>query len=136
MHHGSAEDDNVLLLWSSEECPPHRRWKFEHISDDTGGEVADTIENEVDRLKHELGEKNAQLALQAEELEKKDQQLAEKDRMLAAQAVALHQIGSPECTASRVAEIYGKLDELKRIEREVRAVMDGFGAENVKQASL
>ncbi|KAG8747438.1 hypothetical protein FRC10_001109 [Ceratobasidium sp. 414] len=141
LHHASAVDGNVvsgqfdvhLLLCKSGDCPPHRRWKFEHISDDTGGEIDETIENEVDCLKRELGEKNAQLALQTEELTKKDQQLAEKDRMLVIQAAALHQMGSPACTAGKMAEVYGKLE---RIEREVRAMMDGFGVENVQQASL
>ncbi|KAG8720089.1 hypothetical protein FRC08_001190 [Ceratobasidium sp. 394] len=140
LHFASGGDNNVLLLWKSGDCPPHRRWKFEQISDDTGGEVAETIENEVDRLKRELGERNAQLeekdaqlALQTEELAKKDRQLAEKDRTLAAQAAALCHIGSPECTASKMVEIYGKLDELRRIEREVCNMMDGLRAECIKQ---
>ncbi|KAG8693721.1 hypothetical protein FRC08_008940 [Ceratobasidium sp. 394] len=78
------------MLWRLADIPDFRRWVFEHISDDTEGETAGTIEDEVQRLRHEPEVKSAQFA---EELTKKDQQLAEKDRTIAAITTALYQLG-------------------------------------------
>ncbi|KAG9118364.1 hypothetical protein FRC07_007146 [Ceratobasidium sp. 392] len=87
-HHG-----NYVLLWPSRGLGDHRRWVFEQISDDTGGKIADTIENEIKRLRHGLEAKNAQLMLQIEELAKKGQQLAEESRTLAAALRQVDRVG-------------------------------------------
>ncbi|KAG8715700.1 hypothetical protein FRC08_010256 [Ceratobasidium sp. 394] len=116
LHHAIPHDCNILQLWNLWDCPAHRRWNFERISDDTGGEIAETIEDQVKQLTQELMEKNERLALQAEEL-------AEKDRML----VALREAGTSERTASRLADIYGKLDEIEKLKREVRAMVGIWG---------
>ncbi|KAG9088803.1 hypothetical protein FS749_001856 [Ceratobasidium sp. UAMH 11750] len=92
--------------------------------DDTGGEIAETIEDQVKQLTQELAEKNEQLALQAEEL-------AEKDRMLA----ALREAGTSERTASRLADIYGKLDEIEKLKRELRATVADLDVEYIAQRS-
>ncbi|KAG9095533.1 hypothetical protein FRC06_009695 [Ceratobasidium sp. 370] len=55
--------------------------------------MADIIDDEIDRLKRELGEKDAQLRRLAEELTKKDQQLAEQGQTLGTLAAALHRLG-------------------------------------------
>ncbi|KAG9119190.1 hypothetical protein FRC07_005934 [Ceratobasidium sp. 392] len=89
LHTGLSHDGNVVLLWPSEQLSDNRRWMFERISEDVGGEVADTIEDEIDCLKREIKAKNAQIALQADELAKKDRQLAEQSQTLAA---ALRQV--------------------------------------------
>ncbi|KAG9118365.1 hypothetical protein FRC07_007147 [Ceratobasidium sp. 392] len=110
LHSGLSHHGNVVLLWPSGELSNNRRWIFERISDDTGGEVADTIENEIDRLKHELQAKNAQLALQAEELAKKDQQWAEQSQTLGA---ALRQVYDSQSKAGWMADKFIKLSRPK-----------------------
>ncbi|KAG8796163.1 hypothetical protein FRC12_003754 [Ceratobasidium sp. 428] len=89
LHTALTHEGNVVLLWPSGGLGPNRMWIFEHLSDDTGGEAADTVEDEVNYLKGELEKKNAQLAIQAEELASKDRQLAEQSHAL---ATALRQL--------------------------------------------
>ncbi|KAG8694217.1 hypothetical protein FRC08_008626 [Ceratobasidium sp. 394] len=94
LHYGFPNDGNVVMLWGSGDLPERRRWMFDRISDDTGGEIVDTNKDEIDHLKQQLEMKDAQLALQAEELSKlKDQLLAEKDRTIATLTGGLHQLG-------------------------------------------
>jgi hypothetical protein len=64
-----------FILWAEVEIRAHQvrlnllpAFHISHLttylkSDDTGGEEAETIEGEVDRLKRELSEKNAQSLL-------------------------------------------------------------------------
>ncbi|KAG9076550.1 hypothetical protein FS749_011629, partial [Ceratobasidium sp. UAMH 11750] len=93
LHTGLSHDGNVVLLWPSDDLPDNRRWIFEWVSEDTGGETPDIIDDEVNRLKHELEEKDAQLRRLTEELAKKNQQLTEQGQTLGTLATALHQVG-------------------------------------------
>jgi predicted nucleic acid-binding Zn-ribbon protein len=68
-------------------------------SGDTGGEAAETIEDEVDRLKRELAEKNAQLAL--------------KDQEMAAQA-ALFQRQYPQALQDSMNDLRRRMVELEQ----------------------
>ncbi|KAG8796172.1 hypothetical protein FRC12_003763 [Ceratobasidium sp. 428] len=94
LHYGLTKEGNIVSLWPSGDFGEHRRWIFEHINDDTGGEAPDTIQDEVDRLKSELEAKNAQLELQAQELARlKDQKLVEQGQALSTLVATLHQVG-------------------------------------------
>ncbi|KAL5636778.1 hypothetical protein ACGC1H_000674 [Rhizoctonia solani] len=52
-----------------------RRWSFVHRSDDTGGEIPETVEDQVDYLRNQIAVTHAELAA-------KDRQLAEQQREL------------------------------------------------------
>ncbi|KAG8744208.1 hypothetical protein FRC10_010570 [Ceratobasidium sp. 414] len=111
----------------------YRRWIFERIGDDTGGEAADAIKDEVERLKRELEAKSEQFA---KELAKKDQQLAEQARTISVLTTALHQVRPPGCTTGRMAESCGKLGGPRGTERGGEMTANGLGPNDTEQASL
>ncbi|KAG9122320.1 hypothetical protein FRC07_001364 [Ceratobasidium sp. 392] len=84
MRFGTTNQEDVMVLWKSDGCPDARRWSFEHMSNDTGGEKVDPIEDEseIGRLKRELAKQRAQLVLKDHEIAEKDQQLAEQASLL------------------------------------------------------
>ncbi|CAE6385201.1 unnamed protein product [Rhizoctonia solani] len=76
LHFGRPEFGSVLYMISPDSCKwSARRWNFVHNSDDVGGEVAETVEDQIDRL-------NNRMALKDAELVAKDQQIAELQREL------------------------------------------------------
>ncbi|QRV72592.1 ricin-type beta-trefoil lectin domain protein [Ceratobasidium sp. AG-Ba] len=129
LHFAGTNDNNVLLLWGISDCPAHRRWKFERISDDTGNETADTTESCISRLETELAKKNAQLVLQTEEL-------ARKDQLIASQAAALHGTESSECVANVMARVYAKFEDIEKIKQEMQAIMGSLGNWTGRKASV
>ncbi|CAE6343461.1 unnamed protein product [Rhizoctonia solani] len=52
-----------------------RRWNFARKSDDVGGEIAETVEDQVNHLRNQVALRDAELAA-------KDHQLAQKEREL------------------------------------------------------
>ncbi|KAG8713181.1 hypothetical protein FRC09_019006 [Ceratobasidium sp. 395] len=67
LHYGMSIEGNIVLLWQSAGLSDDRRWIFERISDDVDGEVAETIDDEIERLKLELETRNAQITFLTEE---------------------------------------------------------------------
>ncbi|EUC62335.1 hypothetical protein RSOL_417180 [Rhizoctonia solani AG-3 Rhs1AP] len=76
LHGGHNTCASVLYLASLDgiKLAP-RRWSFVHKSDDTGGEIPETIEDQVDYLRNQIAINHAELAA-------KDRLLAEKQREL------------------------------------------------------
>ncbi|KAG9100939.1 hypothetical protein FRC06_003506 [Ceratobasidium sp. 370] len=107
LHYGADQVENIISLWKSDGLPDARRWRFERMSDDTGGEEADVVEEEVDCLRRELAEKMEQLVL-------KDQEIARKDQRLAEQA-ALRE--SSQDLDKRLAELHEKIEELQQLSK-------------------
>ncbi|CUA70054.1 hypothetical protein RSOLAG22IIIB_00399 [Rhizoctonia solani] len=76
LHFGRPEWGSVLYMVSLDSCHwSARRWSFVHKSDSVGGEIAETVEDQIDRL-------NSQIALKDAALAAKDQQIAELQREL------------------------------------------------------
>ncbi|CAE7078671.1 unnamed protein product [Rhizoctonia solani] len=72
LHYGRPEWGSALYMialdkWSA------RRWNFVHKSDDVGGEIVETVEDQIDRLNNRIALKDAELAA-------KDRQIAEQLR--------------------------------------------------------
>jgi N-methylhydantoinase A/oxoprolinase/acetone carboxylase beta subunit len=115
-----------MSLWQSSGCPDPHRWKFEHIrlsssllvfnltvsltfvySDDVGEEVAETVEDQVDRLRNELQAKDIQIAVKNAELIVKDRQLLQKAQEL----------------LQKEQEVLQKEQALRQKEQELQSVM-------------
>ncbi|KAG8796162.1 hypothetical protein FRC12_003753 [Ceratobasidium sp. 428] len=91
LHYGMSIEGNIVLLWQSAGLSDDRRWIFERISDDVDGEVAETIDDEIERLKLELETRNAQITFLTEELARKNRQLAKQAQMLGRPTIRSHQ---------------------------------------------
>ncbi|KAG8685060.1 hypothetical protein FRC11_011185, partial [Ceratobasidium sp. 423] len=105
LHYGRTDAGNPMHLWSLSPQDDQKRWKFERISEDVGGEVAETVEDRI--------------AVLSEQLQKKDEEIAEKDRLLAQKERELQDALQSYCKIpakviqAQVAELRQKIEGLE-----------------------
>ncbi|KDN51128.1 hypothetical protein RSAG8_00757, partial [Rhizoctonia solani AG-8 WAC10335] len=103
-----------IHLWGLTPQDPAKRWNFEWISDDVGGEAAETVEDRITVLYDQLQRKDIGMATKNAELVAKDQLLARKDQELQ-EALQKRCEVSPRVIRARLAELRVKIEGLERL---------------------
>ncbi|KDN51126.1 hypothetical protein RSAG8_00755, partial [Rhizoctonia solani AG-8 WAC10335] len=81
LHYCRPEWASVLCVVSLDSCEwSGRRWNFVHKSDDVGGEIAETVDDQVDRLNNQIAVKDAELAAMGRQLAEQRRELQELRR--------------------------------------------------------
>ncbi|KAL5636776.1 hypothetical protein ACGC1H_000673 [Rhizoctonia solani] len=82
LHYGLDKWSNTMHLWNtSPNCPSHR-WKFERISNDVGGEVAETVKDRIAALSNQLQRAGIEIAAKDRLLAQKEQELQKVQKAL------------------------------------------------------
>ncbi|KAH7343643.1 hypothetical protein B0J17DRAFT_185043 [Rhizoctonia solani] len=112
LHYGLDKGGNPMHLWITSPQHPHQRWKFERISDDVGGEVAETTEDRITVLTYQLHKKAAEIAANNAEIEARERLLARKEQELQ-DALQSHREVPPQIIQDQLAEMRNKIEDLK-----------------------
>ncbi|KAF8608035.1 hypothetical protein BDV93DRAFT_551902 [Ceratobasidium sp. AG-I] len=78
---GAGHNGNHIHAYPQDHWVPHKRWRFERLSDDTG-EDGWQLRKEVDQKNKQLAELADRLAKKDEELARIQQELSEKSALL------------------------------------------------------
>ncbi|KAL5636779.1 hypothetical protein ACGC1H_000675 [Rhizoctonia solani] len=114
LHLGLDAWGNPMHLWGMAPQDPGKRWKFQRIDDDVGGEVAETVEDRIAVL-------NSQLQLKDVEIATRDANIAAKDQLLARKEQALEDALRSRCEVpprviqAQLAELRVKIEGLERL---------------------
>ncbi|CAE6472217.1 unnamed protein product [Rhizoctonia solani] len=114
LHCGLDTWGNPMHLWNIAPQDPAKQWKLERISDNVGGEVAETVEDRIAVLNDRLRKKEIEIAT-------KDAEIAAKDRLLARQAQELWDALQSRCevpprvVTAQLAELRTKIEGLERL---------------------
>ncbi|CUA70056.1 hypothetical protein RSOLAG22IIIB_00401 [Rhizoctonia solani] len=114
LHCGLANWANPLHLWDTAPQDPSKRWKFERISDDVGGEIAETVEDRIAVLNDQLRKKDIEIATRDAKLAAKDQLLVRKEQELQDALQRCCEI-PPRVVQAQLDEICGQIEGLKRL---------------------
>ncbi|CAE7078650.1 unnamed protein product [Rhizoctonia solani] len=114
LHRGLDVWGNPLHLWGIGPQDPSNRWKLEHISDDVGGEVAETVEDRIAVLSDQLRKKDIELAAWETKMSEKDQLLARKERELQ-DALQNRCEVSPRAIGAHLSELRTKIQGLENL---------------------
>lgn len=112
LHYGLDKGGNPMHLWITSPQHPHQRWKFERISDDVGGEVAETTEDRITVLTYQLHKKAAEIAAKNAEIEARERLLARKEQELQ-DALQSHREVPPQIIQDQLADMRNKIEDLK-----------------------
>ncbi|CUA70057.1 hypothetical protein RSOLAG22IIIB_00402 [Rhizoctonia solani] len=81
LHYCHQEWASMLCIVPLETCQwSGRRWNFVHKSDDVGGEVAETVEDQVEHLRNVVAVKDAEIAALSRQVTEQQRELQELRR--------------------------------------------------------
>ncbi|CAE6487901.1 unnamed protein product [Rhizoctonia solani] len=106
LHYGMDKPGTPMLLWNVTPQDSFKRWKFDRIGDEVGGEVAETVEDRIAALTDKLREKEKEIAA-------KDRLLAQKGQELRAALQSHHEVPRRMLTiGSQLAELRDEIEGL------------------------
>ncbi|KAG9127895.1 hypothetical protein FRC07_007741 [Ceratobasidium sp. 392] len=79
---GKAHDGNTIHTHTQRQWLANKRWRFEHLSDDTG-EEEQKLSKEIQSKNQQIAERDQKIKEQCAQLDEKSYQVAEKDKQLA-----------------------------------------------------
>ncbi|CAE6466801.1 unnamed protein product [Rhizoctonia solani] len=111
LHYGLDKTGNPMSLWAVRPQDSAKRWKFERISDDVGGEIAETVEDRIAVLSDQVRKKDVEIATKDAEIVTKDRLLAQKEKEVQElrEALQTHHEVSPMVVRAQLAELREKI---------------------------
>ncbi|CUA70053.1 hypothetical protein RSOLAG22IIIB_00398 [Rhizoctonia solani] len=114
LHYGLDVNGNSMHLWSLSPQDAAKRWKFEWISDDVGGEVAENVEDRIATLCDQLQRKEIEIATKNAELAARDQLLARQEQELRNALQNRYEV-SPRAIRAQLATLRANIEGLERL---------------------
>ncbi|CAE6509452.1 unnamed protein product [Rhizoctonia solani] len=112
LHYGLDKSGNPMHLWCTMPQLAHQRWKFERVSDDVGGGVAETIEDRITALSEQLHKKDVDIAVRDAEITVLGRLLAQKEQELQDATQGSRKV-PPEVVQVQLAEMRNKVEDLR-----------------------